>query len=87
MNYFKLFMKLIPFIFQLVVAAEVFFAKTGTGAEKKAAVLTGVKAMYDGAQEVSTGGQKETLDTLEPLVDKTIDVAAAMLFPSSSAEH
>ena len=87
MNYFKLFMELIPFIFELVAAAEKFFDKSGSGADKKAAVLTGVKAMYNGAQDVSTGGQKETLDTLEPLVDKAVDVAAAMLFPSSSAEH
>lgn len=81
MKIFQLFVQLVPFIFQAVTAAEKYFDKAQSGAEKKAAVKDGVKALYDGAQGVSTGGQKDTLDTLEPLVDKAIDVAAAFLFP------
>lgn len=82
MKIFQLFIKLVPFIFQAVQAAEKYFNETGSGAEKKAAVKEGVAALYDGAKDVSTGGQKETLETLDPLVDKAIDVAAAFLFPS-----
>jgi hypothetical protein len=86
MQYIQLFIKLIPLIVQLVTLAEKYFTTASSGADKKAAVLAGVKAMYDGTQDVSTGGQKDTLTTLEPLVDKAIDVAANFLFPHS-AEH
>lgn len=82
MQYFQLFVKLVPFIFQAVMAAEKFSSGSGSGAEKKAAVKEGVTALYAGAKDISTGGQKETLETLDPLVDKAIDVAAAFLFPS-----
>lgn len=85
MQYFQLFIKLVPFIFQAVVAAEQYFKDAGSGAEKKAAVKEGVAALYAGAKDISTGGQRETLETLDPLVDKAIDVAATFLFSKNKA--
>ena len=82
MQYFQIFLKLIPFLFQAVQAAQAAFGK-GEGAAKKEAVKGGVAAMFAGAKEVSTGGQKETLENIEPLfdavLDKGIDLAATLL--------
>lgn len=84
MQYFMIFMKLVPFIFSLVKAAETAFSKEKVGPEKKAAVKTGITAVFDGANEVSTGGQKETFESIKPLfdsvIDKAIDLAAMLLF-------
>ena len=84
MQIFNILIKLVPFIFSLVKAAEVAFAKEKAGAEKKAAVKEGLTAMFDGAKEASTGGQKETFEQVEPLfdavIDRGIDLAATMLF-------
>ena len=84
MQYFAILIKLIPFIFSLVKAAEVVFDKEKAGPEKKAAVKEGLTAMFDGAKEASTGGQKETFEAVKPLfdtvIDKGIDLAATMLF-------
>ena len=84
MQYFAIFIKLIPFIFSLVKAAEVAFNKEKAGPEKKAAVKEGLTAMFDGAKEASGGGQKATFEDAEPLfdavIDKGIDLAATMLF-------
>lgn len=83
-KFITVFIKLVPFIFQLVKAAETLTDKAQAGAEKKEAVKAGAKAMLDGWKEVSTGGQKETAEKVEPLaealIDKGVDLAAAMLF-------
>jgi len=83
-KFFVIFTKLIPFIFQLVRAAETLTDKAKAGPEKKAAVKEAVTAVFEGAKEASTGGQKETLEAVEPLfdavVDKGTDLAAALLF-------
>ena len=84
MQYFQLFIKLIPLIIQLMALAEKYITGPKSGAEKKALVIDAIKSTFDGVQGVSTGGQAETLTAVAPLVDKTIDVAAAMLFPSKS---
>jgi len=82
MYYFNIFIKLIPFLIQAIKAAEIFFQdQPASGAEKKESVKTVAKAIMDGAMEASTGGQKETLEKLDPLVDKAIDVGVAFLFP------
>lgn len=84
MQIISILLKLIPFIFSLVKAVETTIDKEKAGPEKKAAVKEGLTAMFDGAKEVSTGGQKETLESIEPLlntvIDKGIDLAATMLF-------
>jgi len=82
MQYFQLFIKLVPLIMQLMVLAEKYITTPKSGAEKKALVVDAIKTTFEGVQGISTGGQAETLTAVAPLVDKTIDVAAAMLFPS-----
>ena len=81
MNFLSVITKLVPFIIQLAIAAEHYFKETSSGADKKAAVKSGVKAIFDGAAEASTGGQKETFTGIEPVVDKAIDIVASLLFP------
>ena len=82
MQFFTIFLKLVPFIMQAVVAAQAVFSQ-GEGPAKKAAVKEGITAMFQGAKEVSTGGQKETLDNVAPLfdavIDKGIDLAATLI--------
>lgn len=84
MQFFTIFAKLLPFIFQAVKVAEVMTNEKSKGPEKKAAVKLGVNAVFDGWKEASTGGQKETAEKAEPLfealTDKGIDLAASMLF-------
>ena len=86
MNYLSLIVQLIPLILKLIEFAEKYFTTPGSGADKKAFVIETVKAVYNGAQSVSTGGQAETLDKLEPLLDPVINFGAALLFPSKT-EH
>lgn len=82
MNYLTLIVQLIPLIIKLIEFAEKYFTTPGSGADKKAFVIETIKAVYNGAQEVSTGGQAETLDKLEPLLDPVINFGTAILFPS-----
>ena len=84
MFYFKILVQLIPFLFSLVKSAEVAFDKEKSGPDKKKAVKEGITAMFEGASEVSTGGQKDVFTEVKPLfelvIDKGIDLAASMLF-------
>ena len=85
MYYFNILIKILPFLSVLVKAAELAFAdKVKAGPEKKEAVKAGMNALFDGVRESSTGGQKETLEKLDPLfeaiVDKGIDLAATIHF-------
>lgn len=84
MDYFAVFMKLIPFLIALVQAAEKVYTQRESGFTKKQAVKEGLGAMYDGAQAISTGGQANTLKILDPLVDAAIDAAAGILFPQTN---
>lgn len=84
MPWLTILVKLLPFIFQLVEVAEKMTDKKGAGAEKKAAVKTGVGAIIEGLTTVSTGGQLDTIKKVTPLVDAivdpAIDFAADMLY-------
>lgn len=81
MSYFQIFIKLIPFLIQLIKSMEIWFSdKAKSGEEKKAAVLESAQAIVGGTIEISTGGQKETWDKLSPLVSRAIDVICAFLF-------
>ncbi len=79
------FIQLMPLILELMKMAEKIFTKEKSGAEKKAAVIEGVNAIYDGVHGISTGGQAETLTAIKPLVAPTIDIFASQLFPKE--EH
>lgn len=87
MKEFELFLKLMPIIIELMKMAEKVFAKEKSGVEKKEAVINGVNAIYGMAEGMSTGGQKETLTTVKPLVSPTIDVLAGFMFPKVEAMH
>ena len=76
-----LIVALIPLIVELMRMAEKMFNKEKAGAEKKAAVEEGVNNIFDGITAMSTGGQKETLEAVKPLVSPTIDIFASILFP------
>lgn len=76
---------LIPVIIELIRMMEKLFTKEKSGAEKKTAVIDGVMAIFSGVENVSTGGQKETLTVLKPLVSPVIDLFASQLFPKE--EH
>ena len=82
MNYVTLFFQLIPLIMKLIEFAEKYYTSPKSGTEKKAFVIETVKAIYAGAQGVSTGGQAETLAKIEPLLDPVVNFGASMLFPS-----
>ncbi len=84
MQYFLLFIQMLPYILKLVKAAEAFIPESGKGADKKAAVMDATKAVLDGITEISTGGQKDTWTTISPMVSNTIDFAAGMYFPSGN---
>lgn len=75
------FLKLIPYIFSLVGLAERFVSNPKSGAEKKAIVLQGVRTALDAMTDVSTGGQKETWQSIQGATSELIDAAAAIRFP------
>ena len=81
MNYVAIIIQLIPLIVQLMKFAEQYFNSPKSGEAKKTFVVESVKALYGGAQGVSTGGQAETLAKVEPLVAPAVDIFASFLFP------
>ena len=84
MQYFLIFIQILPYLLKLVKAAEAFFPDAGAGADKKAAVTEATKIILEGGTELSTGGQKDTWEKLAPLVSTVIDSAAGLYFPSSN---
>lgn len=85
MKELQLFVQFIPLILELMRMMEKIFTKEKSGVEKKAAVIEGVTAIYEGVQNISTGGQAETLIAVKPLISPAIDIFASQLFPSK--EH
>ena len=81
MGWFKMAMQLLPFVLRLMGIAEKFVSKPGSGAEKKELVKAGTKAVVEAVGSVSTGGQKETWENIESVIDPAIDVASAFMFP------
>lgn len=75
------FLKLVPFILQMMVLSErLFIGKPQSGAEKKAVVMGTAQAVVGAMQTVSTGGQKETWDQLADPVSQLIDSACTVVF-------
>lgn len=68
----------LPLILNLVTFVEKLFDESGQGEVKKSTVVGAAKAVVDGFSSVSTGGQKETWESLAPFVDKAIDVAVGV---------
>ena len=81
MSYFKIFIQLLPYLFELIKQAEAFFAdKPKSGPEKKAAVLEAVESIINGTMAVVTGGAADTWTKLRPLIEKTVDVICGFIF-------
>jgi len=68
----------------LISLAEKLFG-SGTGVAKKQAVTDMAGTLVSGLQQLSTGGQKKTMDTLAPLLSPIIDVLAGTLFPPAKS--
>jgi len=81
MKYFQIFVKLIPFLFDLIRNAEFWFSDVPkSGAEKKASVLEAAGAIVDGIVATVTGGASDTWVKIRPLVEKTVDVICGFIF-------
>jgi len=80
MTYLKLFLKIIPFIIELIKAVESWVEADGAGTSKKEAVMAGVKAIIDGWGETVTGGAKDAWEKLSPVISRCIDFAVGIIF-------
>jgi len=81
MTYLKLFLRVIPFVIELIKAIEVLMSgEEKTGEQKKETVMDAVKAVIDGWGESVTGGAKDAWGKLSPIISKTIDFAVGVFF-------
>ena len=80
MMYLKLFLKIVPFLIELIKAVELWFEGPGQGTQKKEAVTSGLKAMVEGWGEAATGGAKDAWAKLSPAISKCIDFAVGIIF-------
>jgi hypothetical protein len=72
-------LSLIPLVLKLIGYVEDMFGSAeGNGTVKKSTVMGATQVIVDGMSKVSTGGQKETWETLGPVVGKTIDAAVGI---------
>uniref|UniRef100_A0A6H2A5J9 Uncharacterized protein n=1 Tax=viral metagenome TaxID=1070528 RepID=A0A6H2A5J9_9ZZZZ len=83
----NIFLKLVPFVLQMMNVAEKFFSgREKSGEDKKQMVVGATKAVVGSLQAISTGGQKETWDQLEEPVSDLVDGACDVLFNSPTAD-
>lgn len=81
MNWLMIAMRALPTIIGLMGIAEKALAdKPKSGEEKKAIVKEGAKAIIGGVADASTGGQKETWEKIDSMIDPFIDLAARFIF-------
>ena len=83
MNSWLFSLQVIPLIFSLMETAEKLLG-AGAGVKKKAFVKDGIDQTIKAIATISTGGQKETWQTLSLFIDPVSDVIdnlAALLFP------
>jgi len=83
MNNWLVALKLIPLVINLIQVAEGVLGK-GEGVKKKAFVVDGVTETIKAMPEVSTGGQKETWETINeamPTIKNLIDILVGFMFP------
>jgi len=76
-------LQLIPLIIHLMTVAEKLLGP-GTGVQKKAFVKDGIQQTINAIATVSTGGQKNTWESVELFItpiSQLIDVLTALLFP------
>ena len=81
MSYLMLALRLLPSVIGLMgIAERAYKNKPKSGPEKKEFVKEAAGAIVDGVSEVSTGGQKETWDEIDNILDPFIDIAARIMF-------
>lgn len=73
----NLVIQLLPVLFGLMQIIEKKIDEPAMGPEKKAFVKAAIGSMVG----ISTGGQKETWERIEGIIDPLIDLAASFLFP------
>lgn len=83
MKYFLLFIKIMPYVITLCKQIEEWCDDDGlekNGSEKKTAVLSATETIFNGIDDLTTGGANETWNKIEPLISKTIDTICVFLF-------
>ena len=81
MIYIKLFLKIIPFVIELIKAVEWWMTdEPKSGEAKKAAVMDSIKTIITGWGEVATGGAKDAWERLSPMIAKTVDFLVGLYF-------
>ena len=82
MNWLMIVLKALPTVISLIGLAEKVIVKEGTktGTEKKVFVKEGTKAIVNVMEDVSTGGQKETWEQIDSIIDPFIDIACKLMF-------
>jgi hypothetical protein len=80
MNWLFLVTALAPLVTTLVQAAEAAFSGIkNSGSVKKSVVTTGVQAVVQGMEAISTGGQKSTWEKIAGIVDPLIEDAVSVM--------
>lgn len=89
MNSWLFALQLIPLIMNLMTTIEKIMGP-GTGVQKKEFVKDGVRQVVKEMSAVSTGGQKQTWETvdlfMEP-ISRLIDVLSGLLFPNEEVKE
>jgi hypothetical protein len=71
-------------VMKVISMVEALFGEAkGQGVVKKATAVNVIKDSLTGLQSVSTGGQKETIDALIPVIDPLIDAGVALMNQTS----
>lgn len=80
----EMWIAIIGLLPSLIAGAQAVFGK-GTGATKKRVVTQMAHAAYEALENVSTGGQKTTLEKFAPRVSPVIDSIVATMFHDTGA--
>ena len=71
--------QIITLVIQVVALIEKLFGEaSGQGTIKKSTATSVITALMGGAEQVMTGGAKETIQALQPQVGNIIDVAVGL---------
>ena len=82
MGWLLILIQLIPLVIRLMkIAEEAFDDQPDSGEEKKAFVMDALKAVFEAAVGVSTGGQASTWAALSGPIEALIDAVCGFLFP------
>ena len=87
MGWSEIVIAALPFVTQMMhLAEEAYHNKPKSGEEKKALVMEATKVVTEGMTKLSTGGQKDTWETISEPISKFVDAACGFLFGSRKPE-